>query len=245
MKTLAGIVAFALFTVVALADTNAFAQYPPPPPPPSSAYPAPMGYGPTGYAPPRSLFGTRGVLDISAATTARFFFASTSHPSSSSTSDVGFDLTPSAQYFVIDGLSVGGTIQFDWNKPKDSDALTTFGIGPTVGYNLWLTPSSLSLWPQATIAFQSTSLSFTSAAATPGTGTGTTTTTTSVTETKFTVGIFVPLLIHPVDHFHFGVGPFFSTDISSKASSGSVSGDGDKVTTVGIKFEIGGWLGPF
>ena len=56
------------------------------------------------------------------------------------------------------------------------------------------------------------------------------------------VGVFVPLLIHPVKHFHFGVGPYFDIDVSSKESSGNVSVDGDKNMHVGIRAEVAGWL---
>ena len=56
------------------------------------------------------------------------------------------------------------------------------------------------------------------------------------------VGVYVPLLIHPVKHFHFGVGPYFNVDLSSKESSGSTSVDGDKNLRVGVAFEVAGWL---
>jgi hypothetical protein len=57
---------------------------------------------------------------------------------------------------------------------------------------------------------------------------------------------YVPLLIHPTEHFHFGVGPYFTMDLTSSSSvtTGGVSssGDGSKDTTIGLRGEIAGWL---
>jgi len=30
------------------------------------------------------------------------------------------------------------------------------------------------------------------------------------------IGVFVPLLIHPAEHFHIGIGPYIDTDLSAK-----------------------------
>ncbi|MET0387851.1 MAG: hypothetical protein ABW321_17900, partial [Polyangiales bacterium] len=38
-------------------------------------------------------------------------------------------LAPSADYFIIDGLSIGGFVSFDYSKSGSSDG-TRFGIGP-------------------------------------------------------------------------------------------------------------------
>ena len=137
------------------------------------------------------------------------------------------------QYFVAEGISLGGTLLFDWNKPNQGDATTTFGIGPTVGYNLWLSPGSLSLWPQATFLFETAS---------GPVGTSSTGGTISGSLTKMNVGVFVPLLIHPVKHFHFGVGPKFNIDVSNKASSGGASVDLPKDMNIALAFEVAGWL---
>src|SRR5579859_4154703 len=82
-------------------------------------------------------FGNPGVLVFSAATGGNIGYTSTSPPGGgSSTSVIDIRLQPAMHYFVIEGLSVGGVILFDWAKPNQGDAATTFGIGPTVGYNL-------------------------------------------------------------------------------------------------------------
>ncbi len=64
----------------------------------------------------------------------------------------------------------------------------------------------------------------------------------SSTDTVMTVGAYVPLLIHPVKHFHFGVRPYLDIDVSAKESTGGQSNDNAKNTVVGIKGEIAGWL---
>jgi hypothetical protein len=58
-----------------------------------------------------------------------------------------------------------------------------------------------------------------------------------VTVKKMGIGLFVPLLIHPVEHFHIGIGPFLDTDLTAKAD-----GVNDvKETTLGLRMEIAGW----
>lgn len=180
---------------------------------------------------PEREFGNPGVLAIEADTSANLGFTSTSGPGNASTNDIDFRLEPSAQYFVIEGLSIGGTVLLDVNAPKNESAVTTFGIGPTVGYNLWLSPGSLSLWPQVTFSFNTTKQSET---------VGNTTTDFTVNTTN--LGVYVPLLIHPVRHFHIGVGPYANFDLSNSESAGGASVDGPKNTNIGIKLDIGGWL---
>ena len=180
-------------------------------------------------------FGDQGTLAFGAATGLNFSYTSISPPQGDSTSVIQFSVLPQIQYFVIDGLSVGGELEFAITKPKDSDTLTTFGIGPTVGYNVWLSPGLLSLWPQLEFRYRTEG--------TTGTTTvGTTTTTISGSRNTITLGAFVPLLIHPVKHFHFGVGPYFDVDLSAKESFNGNSADAAKELTFGIRGEIGGWL---
>jgi hypothetical protein len=184
-------------------------------------------------------FGDQGVIAIGAATSLDLSYTSTSPPSGSGSNTIHIGIEPEVQYFVINALSVGGVVAFDWAQASASGgssasaSTTTFGIGPTVGYNVWLKPSLLSLWPQAEFLFSNVN------AAASGSGVASIP---STTNTVMTVGLFVPLLIHPVEHFHFGIGPYFDIDVSSKTSSGSSSADGDKNTVFGLKGEIAGWL---
>ena len=52
----------------------------------------------------------------------------------------------------------------------------------------------------------------------------------------------VPLVVHPVPHFFFEVGPAFFTDLSSSYSSGGASMDDSKNTSFSVFAAIGGWL---
>jgi hypothetical protein len=180
-------------------------------------------------------FGDQGVIAIGAATSLDLSFRSTSPPTGNGFNTTQLSIEPEIQYFVIDSLSVGGIAYIDWSRTSGSGngpspSATTFGIGPTVGYNVWLKAGFLSLWPQAEFLFNDVNNS-------PGAPN-----TPSTTNTVMTVGLFVPLLIHPVEHFHFGVGPYFDIDVSSKTSAGNQSNDADKDTVFGIKGEIAGWL---
>ena len=178
-------------------------------------------------------FGDQGILAIGAATGLDFGYTSTSNPNGqASTNNTHFSISPDIQYFVIDSLSVGGTVLFDWQNPNQGGSSTTFGIGPTVGYNIWIQPGFLGVWPQATFSFDTTSFHQT---ATNGT-------TTSASDNSTNVGVYVPLLIHPVKHFHFGIGPYFNIDLSNSGSQSGVSADGPKSTNVGLKADIAGWL---
>jgi len=192
-------------------------------------------------------FGDQGVIAVGAATSLDLSYTSTSPPAGSGSNAINVGIEPEVQYFVINGLSLGGVVVFDWTQAKDSTAgssattVTSFGIGPTVGYNVWITPGTLSLWPQAEFLFTDVSVSGSSTTTTTG-GITTTSSTPSNSGTVMTLGLFVPLLIHPVKHFHFGVGPYLDVDLSSKVSSGGTTTDGDKNTVFGIKAEIAGWL---
>jgi len=175
-------------------------------------------------------FGDPGTLHIDGATTANFGYHQDSPATGSSTNTIALSLIPSAHYFVVQNFSVGGSIEFDWVKPNQGDSQTTFGIGPTVGYNLWLTPGQLSLWPKATFLFKNESRTVTFG-----------TTSVSGTLQTMNVGVYVPLEIHPVRHFDIGVGPYFNIDVSSKASANGASADFDKFMNVGIMLDVGGW----
>jgi hypothetical protein len=187
-------------------------------------------------------FGNPGTVNIGAVTGLDFSYTSISPAKGDSTNALAFSISPELAYFVIEGLSLGVVGEFRYLKVKGTDAITAIGAGPVVGYNIWLSPGKLSLWPQITpILFSSETSSSSSATSTSGTGT-TTTTTSSVTETRLSTAIAVPLLIHPAEHFHIGIGPYFRIDFSSKVSGGSTSGDSDKNTSFGIQAEVAGWL---
>lgn len=176
-------------------------------------------------------FSKAGQLAISSDMSLSLDHTSTSPPQGDSTSSTTFRIAPAADYFVIDGLSVGGQIGYahtsGGNAPNDFSS-SSIGIGPRVGYNYNFT-NNLGIWPRAYFMFNSASSS-------RGGKDG-------PSATTMTVGLFAPVLFHPAEHFFLGLGPYISTDISSKVSPpGGSSVDGDKNTSFGLNFTLGGYF---
>jgi hypothetical protein len=61
-----------------------------------------------------------------------------------------------------------------------------------------------------------------------------------VTSNAFGVTVLAPVLIHPTRGFFVGAGPAFYADLSNSTSSGNVSQDNSKMTSVGVMATIGG-----
>jgi hypothetical protein len=110
-----------------------------------------------------------------------------------------FALRPALDYFVIPNLSLGGAVEFDYVSGNGNH--TTFKIAPEIGYEVALT-DTWSIWPKAEL-----SLSFPS----PG-------------NPGVTLVISVPFLLHPAEHFFFGIGPGFSQDLTSNPTT-LITGD--------------------
>ena len=180
-------------------------------------------------------FGDAGVLNFAAATNLTLAFGSIKPPNggdSGSTSDIL--VQPSIDYFVIQNLSIGALVGLELRSQKtppstDADKSTTIRVGPRLGYNIWITPGSVGLWPKIGFLFETTS--FNSQGKDQG------------SESRQVIGIDLPFLIHPVHHFHFGIGPFVEMDIAAKTSPPSgPSADGAKATVFGLRADIAGWL---
>jgi hypothetical protein len=138
-------------------------------------------------------------------------------------------LGPALDYFVADSISVGGKIVYS-NISSDAGDGSLIGIGPRVGYNLGLT-DNISLWPKLGFTYAMTSAE----SDTPGSE--------EIKGTKMTVGVDVPVLFHPAEHFFIGLGPYFEMDLSSKAKVGDGdSVDGPKDTAFGVRSVVGGWF---
>jgi hypothetical protein len=99
-----------------------------------------------------------------------------------------------------------------------------------VGYNVTISDGA-SFWPRVGVTFVSAS-----------TNTSIGTTNANATESRFSLQVFAPFVFHLAPHFFLGLGPNFSTDLTSSTSSGGQSGDGEKVTTFGLGFLVGGWF---
>jgi hypothetical protein len=112
-----------------------------------------------------------------------------------------FTLRPALDYFVIDHLSVGGAVQFDFSSFPGAPDTTTFGIAPEVGYELALS-DTWSFWPQAALP-----MSF------PSRG-----------NANLTLIITAPFLVHPAEHFFFGIGPGFSQVLTSNPTTSITGG---------------------
>jgi hypothetical protein len=243
------VAASALVAMEAHAQEETPPAAPPEPPPPA---PAPKP------APATKEFGSAGTVDFGAVTafghapgiigipsvapiysTVGVDHTTKSPPQGDSDNSTVILIAPEVDYFVIDDLSIGGAVLLGIVIPKTGDTATLIGIGPTVGYNIWLSRPSLSLWPRASFVYESLGGNITGTSTTGGT---TTTTSQSFTYSKGSIGFYVPLMIHPVQHFHFGIGPYFALDVLSNVKVGSTSSDGDKSTVIGLRAEIGGWL---
>jgi hypothetical protein len=170
---------------------------------------------------PAEVFGAAGQIAISSDAALVIQRRTITDVSGGTTS---IQLAPAADYFVINNLSVGGFVGFDYVTSGDNDS-SRFSIGPRVGYNI---PFSdlVSIWPKAGFSFAHTS----STVSTPGPNNSTV----SVTNTAdaFALNLFVPVMFHPVRHFFAGFGPFLDTDLS---------GD-NRATVFGGKLTIGGWM---
>ncbi len=119
-----------------------------------------------------------------------------------------FTLRPALDYFVIPNLSVGGAVEFVSNAPSRAPTITSFSLAPEVGYELALS-DTWSFWPQAAL-----SISF------PNPG-----------DPYAVLKIFAPFLVHPAQHFFFGIGPGFEQGLTSNPSTSIVG-----------KFLIGGYF---
>jgi hypothetical protein len=111
-----------------------------------------------------------------------------------------FSLRPGLDYFIIENLSIGGAIQFDFasappNVPNASSS-TNVILAPEVGYELALT-DTWSLWPMASVSMQF-----------PSSG-----------NPLVAVNVSVAFLVHPAEHFFFGIGPALSQDITSNPNT--------------------------
>jgi hypothetical protein len=217
---------------------SAAAQYPPagyPPPPP------PGGYGyPTQR--PAQVFGGPGTLAISSDFNLGFTGQSVSNNGPSTWT---FTLAPAADYFVIQGLSIGGQVAYAHSHSSLTDAAgtsttndqDTFGIGARIGYNIPIS-DFLSFWPKVGLIFNVVSGNFGGTGTTTGANNG-------YSGNAFDVQVYAPLLLHLAPHFFMGLGPGVQTDLTASQSQGGQSSTNpSKTTSYGLYFTIGGWTVP-
>jgi hypothetical protein len=176
---------------------------------------------------PAERFGHKGQLAMSS-DSALTISSTTISGASGSTTNI--ELEPAVDYFVIDNLSIGGFLQFNYTSASDGHA-STFGVGPRVGYN-WTLSDLVSIWPKVGLSIDNTDTTTSAAAATGAGVLPGTTVSTSVNGTSVALNLYVPIMLHPAPHFFAGFGPFLDTDLS---------GD-NRATTWGGKLTLGGWI---
>jgi hypothetical protein len=131
-------------------------------------------------------------------------------------------LAPGLDYFVTEGLSIGGQAIFQRLSSGDL-SVNGVGVAPRLGYFLPLGPR-IGLWPTAALAYLRTSVDLGEL-------------TDSVSGYELTAAATVPLLFQPADHFFIGIGPTFSTELISKVEDE----DADKSTRFGLASTVGGY----
>lgn len=170
-------------------------------------------------------FGKAGVINVG--TDLQLNFQHTGYSSvegAPSTSSTTYMFGPAADYFVIDNLSVGAAFAIGRVSPEIGVKDDVIAFEPRVGYHIPLVVERLGLWPKASFFYEQRKRTAEGIAA-------------SRTEKALGIGIFLPVLIHPVEHFHFGFGPYFQTALSAKEEGENAP----KATTLGLKLEISGW----
>lgn len=144
-------------------------------------------------------------------------------------STTSIELRPAVDYFIIDNVSLGGFLGFDYtNQAGDSGHTTAFSIGPRFGYNIPFA-EILSVWPKVGLSYAHTSITQKTTDVVNG---APVVSDTSQSADSLALNLFVPVMVHPVEHFFIGFGPAFDLDLT---------GD-NKATTIAGRLTIGGWL---
>ena len=122
--------------------------------------------------------------------------------------DTTFTLRPALDYFVLDHLSLGGAVELNIDAPQGGRTITTFSLVPDVGFAVGIS-DTWSFW-----LIGSVPITFVN----PG-------------NTVVALDIFAAFLIHPADHFFFGLGPTFTQVLTQ-----------GEPTFIGGRFMIGGYF---
>jgi hypothetical protein len=111
-----------------------------------------------------------------------------------------FTVQPSADYFVVPAVSVGGLVSFSMGN----DSFKREVVGARAGFNFNLN-EHLGAWGKAGVAYQHAS-----------SGSGTTAASSSTTY----VTVDLPIMWHFVPHLFFGVGPYYYLKVAGDGESG-------------------------
>jgi len=183
-------------------------------------------------------FGRRGQVVFTNALVGSFLTTSYALTSSGST-DV--NVGGAVDYFVFDHVSLGSGAGISSSTYSLVDNATG-SAAPNAISGSWLTlrlgisfpvGERVSVYPVVSIGAESSVLA--SQAAGPQ----------NERDTRgiFT-GVFVPLLVHPVEHFFVGFGPSMNTDLSRRVSSPfpGIQTVSNRETSIGAGLELGGWV---
>jgi hypothetical protein len=194
-------------------------------------------------------FGSQGELVISS--DAQFFLAGQSGGLSSTVLSVA----PAADYFVVRGLSLGAAVSYTYARQQVfclASAQTSNGIGvsPRLGYNFRLS-EAFSLWPKVGVGLKNTWFNIDTTSSPQCVKSGAVMDPAVANETlsegAFDLDLDALLVFHPAPHFFLGLGPYLTTDLAVWGTSNSVSAGPTlvlpKITTYGISFTVGGWVG--
>jgi len=228
----------ALIATITLSTHRAAAQEPVPaaadPQPPAAAPPPVANSSESGDA--ASAFGHTGQIvlgaDLPLGTTSSQ--VSLVHQSYSMSAGSGTTLTlaPSADYFIVPNVSLGGGVAIAYQSFSPggggaSSSLVVFGLQARAGINIPLTPA-LSLWPRGGLGYGHGSTSSNG---------------TDVSSSAIDFFVFAPVVWHPATHFFVGLGPVLATELTSSVSAGGASADQPKLTSLGLQSMIGGYFG--
>jgi hypothetical protein len=132
-------------------------------------------------------------------------------------------LGPAADLFVIRSLSVGAHVLWQHTAASGAPSTDSLTAGLALGYAVRMT-EAFSFWPKVSFDYRHAS----TLALDPATLVEE-----EVSSDAMVVGIFAPVLFHPVPHFFVGLGPNFQA---------AVIRSGSNDTEYGLMFTLGGWF---
>jgi hypothetical protein len=110
------------------------------------------------------------------------------------TDSLSIELSPAADYFIQENLSLGGFVTLDHTIIGGGAAdVTNLGIGVRAGYNIPVAENA-SIWPKVGFAIANRDVPGATGGSTGG-------------DTSAELSVDAPVLFHPANHFFVGFGP--------------------------------------
>ena len=162
-------------------------------------------------------FGDKGVTLVSGSVGLQVASSSGTNSNSLTT----FALTPTLAHFIAPNVLLGVQLQLQIIS-SGGESLIGFAGLPLIGFNVELTPL-VSFVPQFLLGPQIQTV----------TGTG------GVTLTRFSIGGFLPVVVHPEGHVFFAIGPNLLVDAAAGSSG---NGNAARLTLAGVQSAIGAYF---